>query len=232
MTEFLRRLWALATEGTPAAQPQGNASPMLKSPNAFFASLRTSGLLGGLDQSEVDGINNILTACSNAGFPMAFTAYCLATAFHETAGTMQPIRERGSRAYLTTMYDVAGKNPQRARLMGNTAMGDGVLFCGRGLVQLTWKANYLKAGKKLGVDLVANPDLAMRPDIAAQIMIVGMREGWFTGRDLADDLPVSGPATRQQFVLSRDIINGHDKEQHIADEAVVFQQALQIGAWQ
>jgi predicted chitinase len=42
-------------------------------------------------------------------------------------------------------------------------------FYGRGYIQLTWKDNYEAASKALGVDLIANPDLAMQSDIAARI---------------------------------------------------------------
>lgn len=76
------------------------------------------------------------------------------------------------------------------------------------------------------VDLVANPDLAMRPDLAAVIMVHGMIEGWFTGRQLDDDLLEDGPSTRQHFVDSRDIINGRDKQHEIAGFAVDFQTGL------
>jgi putative chitinase len=99
-------------------------------------------------------------------------------------------------------------------------------------VQLTWYANYLKAGRKLNIDLVNHPDLAMRPDIAARIMVEGMREGWFTGRDINDDLPATNTyATQEQFMLSRDVINGKDKAVKIAEEAMVFQHALGLGGW-
>ena len=43
--------------------------------------------------------------------------------------------------------------------MGNTEPNDGSRYKGRGLIQLTGKNNYKKYGKKIGVDLVKNPDL-------------------------------------------------------------------------
>lgn len=217
----------------PAPSPPAAEKLIMADPKAFFTKLRVSRLLGsGLEQSEVNGINNILAACRSAAWPVSWVAYALATAFHETAGTMQPIREYGNNTYLMNNYDISGKNPARAKKMGNTAVGDGVRYCGRGLVQLTWKVNYAKAGQKVGVDLVNHPELAMDPQIAARIMVEGMRDGWFTGCDIADDLPSTNtPATKNQFVLSRDIINGKDKAQAIADEAVTFQEALIAGGW-
>lgn len=199
---------------------------------AFFAHLRWGGLLGPvLSQDEVDGCTAIVSACGADGWPIADVAYALGTAWHETAGTMLPIKEIGGTAYFTRLYDVRGHKPDRARRMGNTAPGDGARYCGRGYVQLTWKVNYARAGEALNVDLVANPDLAMDPAIAAAVMVRGMREGWFTGRDLDDDLPRQGPATLEQFVRSRDIINGTDKAEKIARDAAHFQDALIAGGW-
>ena len=196
---------------------------------AFFDSLRT-GLLGpALDGNEVSGCDAILDAV--AGLPVSWAAYALATAYHETAHTMQPVKEYGGNRYFTRMYDVTGNRPELARKMGNTAPGDGVKYCGRGYVQLTWKANYAKAGQKLGVDLVNKPDLAMEKDIAALIMRHGMKEGWFTGKSFASYLPAKGPASAAQFTAARRIINGRDKDVLIAGYAEKFQKALVMGSW-
>lgn len=201
----------------------------LTNPAAFFDALRT-GLLGPtLSGSEVDGCNAILKAME--GSPLAYTAYALATAFHETASTMQPIREYGGQTYFVRMYDVTGGRPQMAVANGNTCAGDGPKYCGRGLVQLTWKNNYRRAGEKCGVDLVAYPDKAMQPDIAAKIMRHGMDEGWFTGKRFSSYLPSKGRADRAQFTAARRIINGTDRAAQIADHALKFQTALEAGGW-
>jgi putative chitinase len=50
--------------------------------------------------------------------------------------------------------------------LGNTQKGDGVRYKGRGIFQLTGRWNYDYFGKKLGVDLVNNPELAETPRIA------------------------------------------------------------------
>lgn len=200
----------------------------LTNPPALFAHLKVSQVLGPtLDQNEVDGLNAILKACGDAGWGPRFTAYALGTADRETAGTMHPIKEYGGPQYLTRSYDVTGRDPARARKMGNTAVGDGVRYCGRGFVQLTWKSNYAKAGQKLGVDLVGNPDLAMRADIAAQIMVKGMSEGWFTGKKLADYIT----AEKCDFVNARRVINGTDHAAEIAREAQHYLDALKAGGW-
>lgn len=42
-------------------------------------------------------------------------------------------------------------------------------FYGRGLIQLTWRENYARMSPVCGVDLVAEPDLALEPEHAAVI---------------------------------------------------------------
>lgn len=53
--------------------------------------------------------------------------------------------------------------------MGNGPIesGDGWKFRGRGLKQLTGKANYTKCGEGLGMDLISKPDLLLQPQYAA-----------------------------------------------------------------
>ena len=197
---------------------------------AFFDKLR-AGIMGPkLDDDEVSGTTAILEAM--AGLPVSWCAYALATAYHETAYTMQPIKEYGGPKYLFTMYDPQGPRPVKAKRHGNIYPGDGVKFCGRGYVQLTWRTNYERAGKLLGVDLLNDPDLAMSKDIAALIMRNGMKTGWFTGKAFVNYLPSNGPANRAQFQAARRIINGVDKSDLIAGYALAFQDALIAGGWE
>lgn len=201
----------------------------LANSEAFFDRADEADLLGSLSQGERGGCNAILAAC--ARWPLAHVAYALATTYHETAGTMQPVKEMGGVDYLTRLYDVRGRDPDRARKHGNVLPGDGPKYCGRGYVQLTWRANYARAGRELGVDLVSQPDLAMRHDIAARILEAGMRQGWFTGKRLADYLPAAGPASHKAFVNARRIINGVDRAEKIAEHAIDFQEGLMAGGW-
>jgi len=74
------------------------------------------------------------------------------------------------------MQEIWGPTPAQRRYegrrdLGNTQQGDGYRYRGRGFSQLTGRANYRTIGRRLGIDLENNPDLASQPDIAAKIAI-------------------------------------------------------------
>ncbi|WP_336057381.1 hypothetical protein [Nitratireductor sp. CH_MIT9313-5] len=86
----------------------------------------------------------IVETCRKHGLLRNQAAYVLATAKLETAHTMKPVREYGSEKYLRS-------KPYYP-------------FVGMGYVQITWKANYERASRELGVDFVANPRLLLKPE--------------------------------------------------------------------
>ena len=87
----------------------------------------------------------------------------IATIVTEVGTSFRPVGEYGGRAYFSRMYD------GRADL-GNHQPGDGWRFHGRGYIQLTGRANYASYGKRLGVDLVRKPDMALRADVGARVL--------------------------------------------------------------
>jgi hypothetical protein len=194
----------------------------MTSDDAFLQRLERSLVRRSLSPPQRDGFLLVRTRSRDAGASLPQTAYILATAYHETAGTMQPIRERGGPAYLTRLYDIAGRDPARARAHGNTSPGDGLRYAGRGFVQLTWKTNYARVGALLGRELVAEPDLALDPAIAAAILVRGMLEGWFTGRRL----PEFVDGAKRDFVQARRVVNGLDRAETIAGLAEAMLAAL------
>lgn len=188
---------------------------------AFYGIVR--GITGPLDQDQVDSIEAILAGA--AAWPLSWVAYALATAWHESR--LRPIREMGGDAYLAK-YDTG----PLAKILGNTPErdGDGIKYAGRGFVQLTGRTNYRKAGKALGLDLLANPDLALPIENAARILVWGMSTGAFTGKALRHYLPDPKGAFTQ-FQSARRIVNGTDKSALIANHALHFQGALEAGGW-
>lgn len=190
----------------------------------FFETVRHTLFNGKLSVEQVEGMEAMLSAFEAAKWPRSHASYGLATGKHETAHTMQPIRELGSNKYLDK-YDTG----KLAAALGNTPEDDddGILYAGRGYVQLTGRANYEKAQKALGHPFLAEPDLALRPDLAAAIMVRGMSEGWFTrwkNRDFLDKTP-------PDYRNARRIINGLDDAELIAGYARKFAVALQAAGY-
>lgn len=139
----------------------------------FFNKIRESKLFrGSLSQSQVEGINGIFEAWEKYGDGFINTlAYAFATAYHETGAHMVPVRE----GFANT--DVIARRRTRNRAYGKPAGVYGHVYYGRGIVQLTWLENYKRTGDALGVDLVKDPDLAMKPEISARILIEGLIDG-------------------------------------------------------
>ena len=190
---------------------------MTENRTEFFNIAKATVLGPTLIQSEVDGCNAILDATLN--LKAGYRAYALATAYHETAHTMQPVKENGGPNYFFRMYDIQGYRPAVARRLGNMQPGDGAKYYGRGYVQLTGRINYAKAEHELGVSLVSTPDLALNPTVAADILRLGMTEGWFTGKKFTD-------FAETDYVSMRKIINGTDRAALIAGYARQFEQAV------
>lgn len=206
----------------------------------FFRAVRSSLFGGRLAQSQVDGLTALLDGweARRPGGDRRWLAYALATAYHETVRTMQPIDERGGAVYFERLYGPAGQRPQRAARFGNTAPGDGARYHGRGFVQLTWKVNYAAMSAHLSkitgaaVDLVAAPELAKRLDYAVEILFHGMEAGTFTGARLADFFTStpSGVRLRDDWIGARRIINGSDRARTVAQHGRRFLAAIRPAA--
>lgn len=177
----------------------------------FFDEVRKNIAGGRLTPGQVGGLDALLAATQ--GLDVRHRAYLLATAWHETAFTMQPIIERGSRRY----FDKYEPGTRIGRDLGNTRSGDGFLYRGRGYVQITGRRNYLRASQELENDFVSYPDRALNPALAAKILVVGCTEGWFTGKKLSD---------YPDYVNMRRVVNGTDKAEQIARYAYEFERAL------
>jgi len=162
---------------------------------------------------QKDGFQTIFIKWNNSGLTdLRWLAYMLATAWHETARTMQPIEEYGKGS---------------GKPYGIPDPDTGKTYYGRGYVQLTWKENYRKMGKLLNVDLVNYPDSALLPAVAVEIMFEGMLKassniGDFTGKSLEQYFNDSA----EDWINARRIINGLDCAVPIASYAKRFYEAL------
>lgn len=103
-----------------------------------------------------------------AGLKGKELAQFMAQSAHETHG-FNKMSEVGSKEYFKK-YDPT-VNPAKAKILGNVKKGDGVLYRGRGFIQLTGRDNYKRAGKALGIPLEEKPQLAAQPEIAAKVAV-------------------------------------------------------------
>lgn len=106
-----------------------------------------------------------------------------------------------------------------ASRMGNRdeSSGDGYRFRGRGCIQLTGHANYFHAGKALGVDFVAQPDLVATPMYAA------MTAGWFWSTHGCNDLAESADWVRLTKKINGGTIGLDDRIKHTNEALAALQ---------
>ena len=86
----------------------------------------------------------------------------------------QMAHETGNFKYAEEIHD--GSDYEGSKMLGNTEPGDGKRFKGRGYIQITGRWNYGHYGKKVGVDLIKNPELAADPKVAADVAIAYWEE--------------------------------------------------------
>ena len=127
--------------------------------------------------------------------------YIIATAEWETNHTCRPVVEA---YWLSDKWREKHLAPKYGK------------FWGRGYVQITWESNYAKFSKLLGVDMVKEPDVALIPEYAIKILVIGMRDGLFTGMSLEACMRNENEL---DFVKARKIVNGTDKADIIASMA-------------
>lgn len=184
---------------------------------SFYDSIRSELFKGSISSKQFEGIEAIIKEynerCINDPRKLA---YILATAYHETGKDMQPIPEGGK----GKNYDY-GKKLKMNRQPYSTP---NQLYYGRGLVQITWFENYQAMGKKLGLDLLNNPDLMLTMKPSVDAIYYGMTLGMFTGKKLSDYFN----ATKTDWINARRIINGMDKAELIAGYAKTFYKALTL----
>jgi len=174
----------------------------------FYKRIREVKLFDKLNQIQVDSIDAIINECDKQGLTLKQAAYCFATAYHEAynprqpENRMTPIREFGGEEYLK------GKKYYP--------------FVGMGFSQLTWRWNYEKEAKRLGMDLINHPKLILDILTAANSHVFCMAHGTYTGKKLSDYINDK----KTDYANARRIVNGVDKKDLIAGYAQKFESCL------
>lgn len=160
---------------------------------------------------QAENLALILNECAEHGVTMPEqVAYVVGTAWHESR--------------LLCIAEFRAKPGTKVWNMQERYWGTG--FYGRGFVQLTWQRNYKKFGDLLGVDLVADPDKVLEPEIGAKILVRGMRDGLFTGVSLARYFKEGQPP---EWMNARKIVNGLFHADYVARAAVLVFNVLKSG---
>lgn len=185
----------------------------------FFSAVRTSLFGGSLAQSQVDGMNYLLDVWEaffeipNPRDGTHWLSYALATVFHETGKKMTPVPEVGKGS---------GKS------YGKPTGPYNQVYYGRGHVQLTWEANYIKGQDQLKknyglhVPIHQYPDKMLEDEPSALVLYDGMIYGWFTGVGL----PKYFNSTTEDAYNARKIVNALDKASTIQGYYNKFKSAL------
>jgi putative chitinase len=161
----------------------------------FFDHVRKDPFGGVLNQGQVDGMSALLTAwtAKHHDGDLRQLAYVLATTYHETSATMQPIEEYGKGSGMS---------------YGQPDPVTGHAYYGRGYCQLTWADNYKKVDAEFQLaddqSCYLHPERQLEESLAARTIIMGMDEGWFRGDKLDDYFN----ASRDDPYGAREIING------------------------
>ena len=125
--------------------------------------------------------------------------------------------ESGQLRYVREIWDPTAQQlgyEGRADL-GNIVKGDGSKFRGRGLIQITGRANYAACGEALGLDLISKPELLELPQHAA------MSAAWFWSTRGLNTL-----ADQKDFAKITRRINGGLTGQ--ADRQALYDRALKV----
>ena len=145
----------------------------------------------------------------------AMGKYGIVTRLRIAAFIAQIGHESGQLVYVREIW---GPTPAQAKYegrkdLGNTVPGDGFKYRGRGLIQITGRANYAACGEALGLDLLNRPELLEQTQYAA------LSAAWFWSvnglNTLADAGDLKGVTLRINGGL-----NGQADRQGLYDKAL------------
>ena len=165
---------------TATSKVQAAACPGVTGATKFFKTVRSK-VHKTVSQAQIESYNCIFQYWQNNKLSdKRWLSYAMATAWHESH--MHPVREGfGGHRKAVNAAKFAWKKGWTKRRYDLPHPKTGKVYYGRGLVQITWAANYLKVGQQIGMGdrLYKNPDLALQPEIATKLMFHGMIKGLY-----------------------------------------------------
>jgi len=147
----------------------------------------------------------------------AMDKYGIVTRLRIAAFIAQVGHESGQLRYVREIW---GPTAQQAGYegrtdLGNTVKGDGSKYRGRGLIQITGRANYAACGEALGLDLISNPELLEQPQCAT------LSAAWFWSSRGLNTLADLGDLLK----ITRRINGGLNG---LADRQALYEKALKV----
>lgn len=173
----------------------------------------------------------LLQILPNAGAKAGVFAPVLNTAMlrYQIFGTLRVAafiaqigHESGQLVYVREIWGptAAQRGYEGRKDLGNTVAGDELKFRGRGLIQVTGRANYGKCGEALGLDLINHPELLELPQHAA------MSAAWFWATNGLNTLADAGDNTNIGSIINSGrrgrVPNGAE------DRAALYAKALKV----
>lgn len=147
--------------------------------------------------NETGGFVNVTRENMGYTLPRAIEVFSKAKAHPDIAADRLA---KGSMAFANWIYAGVIGN-------GDEASGDGWRFRGRGIPQLTGRANYKACGDALGIDLIANPDLLCNePDVSAAAA------AWFMAKYRPTILPALQRDGEQFFLAGAKLVGATTPE--------------------
>lgn len=147
-----------ADNKTAGKPPPADAQPGI---TAVKAAMDQAGITGRYARAAILGIIGGESGWKPVREGFSYSADALKTVFSKTFSKSDELAQRYARWTGTreAFFDFVYRPDNNGGDLGNTRQGDGGLFYGRGLIQLTGRANYTRYARLSGVDIVGQPDL-------------------------------------------------------------------------